>query len=168
MKTGIMLISFFLLLFTVIQSGQEVLAQGPSSTDSPVAGMKIIQSDQGTVNTDDDLCSVNAIRRYLAEQISYPGDAVEAGHAGTVELYARINRQGNVNEILELQPVQDYVEVDKIVIAGYAPAGKEICESSRHSSLVAESRRVVMSLPKCDIQEIYGKTLKLTFRFVLQ
>ena len=116
----------------------------------------------------DDLCSINAIRRYLAGNLRYPSIAAEAGQTGIIELYARINSQGRVNEVLELQPVRDYVEVDEIVVVGYAPQGKEINESSRHESLIVESRRVVMSMPRCDIQEIFGKTLKFTIKFVLQ
>ncbi len=117
---------------------------------------------------DGDLCSINAIRRYIARNIIYPESAIVAGHAGTIELYARISNEGNVNEVLELQPHSDYVVVDDIIIVENAPEGVKITNSTRHSGLIAESRRVVMSLPKCDIQEIFGQTLKFTLKFVLQ
>ncbi len=143
---------------------QEVRA-GVEDAVSPPVITEVFGTDKQQA---DDLCSVNAIRRYIARNIRYPADAAEAGHYGTIELYARINNEGRVNEVLELQPVRDYVDVDEIVIVGYAPDGIETTESTRHSELIAESRRVVMSLPRCDIQEIFGQTLKFTLKFVLQ
>jgi hypothetical protein len=116
----------------------------------------------------DDLTSINAVRRYLISQISYPDEAVNEGHSGTVELFARINNEGSVNEILVLQPVRDFVDVEEIEVTDYAPAGKEITESSRHESLLTESKRVLMSLPNCDVEDLFGKTLKFTFKFVLK
>jgi hypothetical protein len=116
----------------------------------------------------DDLSSINAVRRYLMSHVTYPDAAVNEGHSGTVELFARINNEGRVNEILVLQPVRDYVDMEEIEVTNYAPAGKDITESSRHESLLTESKRVVMSLPKCDIDDLFGKTIKITFNFVLK
>ncbi len=162
-------ITLFVLLFSAFLNLQDTGAQDSQVTDKPAFHqLRITESDQGQEKPADDLCSINAIRRFLAGQIRYPEAAAEAGQAGTVQLYARINNQGLVNEILELQPVRDYIEVNEIVISAAAPVGKEITVSSRHASLVAESRRVLMALPKCDIQEIFGQTLKFTFKFVLQ
>ena len=163
------LIPLFALLFSAFFNLQNAGAQDSQVNDKPAFHrLRITESDLGKEKPSDDLCSINAIRRFLAGQIRYPEAAAEAGQSGTVELYARINNQGLINEILELQPVRDYIDVSEIVISATAPAGKEITVSSRHSSLMAESRRVLMALPKCDIQEIFGQTLKFTFKFVLK
>ena len=159
----------FLLLFSVFLTLQGAGAQDSQVNENPAFHrLRITESDPGIEKTTDDLCSINAIRRFLAGKIRYPEAAAEAGQSGTVELYARVNNQGLINEILELQPVRDFIEVNEIVISAAAPVGKEITVSSRHASLVAESRRVLMALPRCDIQEIFGQTLKFTFKFVLQ
>ena len=163
------LIPLFVLLCSVFLTLQEVAARYGQAADNPAFNrMRITEYNKGNEKTTDDLCSINAIRRYLAGKIKYPEAAAEAGQAGTVELYARINKHGLINEILELQPVRDYIEVNEIVISAALPVGTEITVSSRHASLVAESRRVLMALPRCDIQEIFDQTLKFTFKFVLQ
>ncbi len=146
-------------------SGQ-VLQPDKDRSGLPAVAAESFKNDME--NNADDLCSINAIKRHLSRNIRYPQAAVEAGHYGTIELYARMNNEGRVNEVLELQPVRDYIDVDELVIVGYAPDGIETTESTRHSELIDESRRVIMSLPRCDIQEIFGQTLKFTFKFVLQ
>ena len=155
-----LVIPVFTILLAVLLAGQNTNAQ-----DSPVYEKPVVREKE---NVTGDLCSISAVRRFLMNRAEYPDAALHAGKTGTIELYARINNEGRVNEILVLQPVRDYVEVDEIIITENAPAGKEITESTRHESLVAESRRALMELPKLDIQEIYGETLKITFKFVLR
>lgn len=133
-----------------------------------VPGIKAELTEHGEENLQDDLCSINAIRRYLSANIIYPQAAAEAGHAGTIELYARLNNRGRIGDIVELQPGGDYIDIREIVIVADAPSGTEISESTRHESLVAESRRALTSLPRCDMQEIFGEVLKFTFKFVLK
>lgn len=159
---------FSFLLIAVISGSHEVIAQkiGKSSNLS-VPGLEMRGSDSGN-NASDDLCSINSVQRYLCRHISYPESAVENGHAGTVELYVRINNQGGVNEVLELQPVSDYFEVDEVVIIEHIPEKQEILKSSRHESLISEGHRVIMSLPRLDIPEVYEHTLKFTFKFILK
>ncbi|MFO8067327.1 MAG: hypothetical protein R6U11_07075 [Bacteroidales bacterium] len=163
-------IPFFisLLLIAIVAGPQEVSAQEMEIKGKvSVPGQDMSGSDPVSQGSDD-LCSINAVKRYISSHINYPESAIEAGHAGTVELYARINNQGGVNEVLELQPVNDYIELEEIEIVEYAPAGQEIYNSSRHEKLLAESHRVITSLPQLDIPEIYGHTLQFTFKFVLK
>lgn len=159
---------FSFLLIVAISGSQEVVAQEMDKTNSLSApGVELTGSDPGS-KVSDELCSISAVKRYLTNHISYPEGAVEEGHVGEVELYARINSQGGINEVLELQPVSDYIDVDEVVITEYAPQGQEILKSSRHESLISEAHRVIMSLPGLDIPEVYGQTLKFTFKFVLK
>jgi hypothetical protein len=116
----------------------------------------------------DDLCSINALRRHLASNVRYPDAAVKGSQWGTVELYVSFTSDGRVNQIQELTPVRDYIGIQAIEITESVPAGRELIESSRHESLLDESKRVIMSLPRCDIQEVFGKTLKFTFNFILK
>jgi hypothetical protein len=127
--------------------------------------MMMVNKDQERV---DDLCNINSIRRHLAGRIRYPDNALKGSKYGTVELYVSFNSDGRVNEIQTLTPVRDYIEIQAIDIIESVPAGVEIIESSRHESLLDESKRVVMLLPRCDIQDIFGKTLKFTFNFILK
>lgn len=160
-------IPVFTILLVVLLAGQNTNAQdSPVFKKSAVRGGGVIGADKQNVTGD--LCSISALRRFLINRTEYPDVALNAGKTGTIELYARINNEGRVNEILVLQPGRDYVEVDEIIITEKAPAGKEITESTRHESLIAESRRAVMELPKLDIQEIFGESLKITFKFVLR
>ena len=154
----------------LITSLAVVVALLASAPGYPANDLKVpeISSGSGSTENQDDLCSVNAVRRFVMCQISYPEDAVKSGYEGTIELYVRINFEGRVGQILTLQPVTDYVEIEEIVVSAEAPEGIDPVESSRHESLLSESRRVIMALPKCDIQEIYGQTLKFTFKFVLK
>ncbi len=158
-----------LFIFLAVFITQETFAQNPSPGNNPAApDLKNHETYPGNEGMADDLCSISAIQRYLARQVRYPGAAVQDGHSGIIELYARMNNEGRVNELLLLQPGRDYVEVGEIVVTENVPAGVTITESSRHESLIAESRRVIMSMPKCDINEIFGQTLKFTFKFELK
>lgn len=158
-----------LIIFLAVFITQEISAQNPSPGNNPATqDLKNHKAYSGDESMDDDLCSINAIQRYLARQVRYPGVAVQDGHTGIIELYARINNEGRVNELLTLQPGRDYLEVGEVVVTENVPAGITIEESSRHESLIAESRRVIMSMPQCDIQEIFGQTLKFRFKFELQ
>jgi bla regulator protein blaR1 len=116
----------------------------------------------------DDLCTIQSVRRFLSEKIMYPGDAVESGQAGTVELYARVNSQGRIGEVLEIQPSRNYVDVPEIVVSANAAVNVQVNELSRHDILIAEGRRVITALPGLDMPEVYDQVLKFTFRFVLQ
>ena len=158
-----------LIIFCAVFISQETFAQNPSPGKNPaVPVMNNHESNNGNESMADDLCSINAIQRYLARQLRYPAAAVQDGHTGIIELYARINNEGRINELLLLQPGRDYVEVGEIVVTENVPPGVTIDDSSRHESLLAESRRGIMSMPKCDIQEIFGQTLKFTIKFELQ
>jgi beta-lactamase regulating signal transducer with metallopeptidase domain len=119
-------------------------------------------------NSPGELESVNDLRRYIAAHIRYPKDAAESGQTGTVELFARVSGNGMIDEVMEIQPEEDYVNIDEIVIVGYKPENVEAAESSTHEVLISESRRVIDSFPKLEIPELYGKTIKLQFIFVLQ
>lgn len=163
---GMAVIQVFLFLAIVPSFGQQ--AGQESGIKSLVPGLHSDNHVQFDEKSGDDICTINGIRRYLAGQIQYPETAANSGYSGVVELYARINNEGRVIELLALQPVSDYMEIDEIEVTGYAPPGQEIIESTRHESLLEESKRAVMTLPKCDIQEVYGKTLKFTFNYVLQ
>lgn len=157
-----------LLLIAFIAWSNEVIAQEMEIKERVSApGLEMTGSDR--VNqAPDDLCSINAVKRHISSHINYPESAVEAGYAGKIELYARINNQGGINEVLELQPVSDYIELEEIIIVEHAPPGQEIYKSSRHEKLLSEGHRVISLLPKLDIPEIYGHTLKFTFKFVLK
>ena len=161
------IIPVVILLFAALNTYETYAQVTPGNSVQKADSFFRSGSDHANENINDDLCSISAIRRYLAREVRYPESAVSDGHSGVIELYARMNNDGRVNEVLLLQPGRDYVEVGEIEVTGYAPPGITVNESSRHESLVAEGRRVILSLPRCDIQEIFGQTLKITFKFTL-
>jgi hypothetical protein len=113
----------------------------------------------------DTLKSREEILRYVSENIKYPAEARKSGHIGTVELYALVSQKGTIKEVLELQPDEGFVEIEEIVIIGYTGVESEHTESSDHMSLRSEGRRVIESFPVLEIPELYGQTMKLTFKF---
>ncbi len=114
----------------------------------------------------DEITTITELRRYISRNISYPGDAVEKGESGTVNLYANINHRGRIEEVTETRPGRDYIEIDEFTIR---ERGK--CEGETRKKpklLINESKRVVMSLPCIEIPQFKGETLKFSFKFVLQ
>ncbi len=166
---GIIAIPVFVILFLALSGNKEVYGQSPLNT-SPAMNPGVTNAITGTgeERQKDDLCTFNSIRRCISERISYPQEAVKSGYTGTVELFARVNNDGSIGEVLQAQPSISFRYLDEIVIVGNLAAGVNISESSRHESLISESRRVIMSLPRLDIPEVHGGILKFTFKFVLQ
>lgn len=146
---------------TIIMQDHTNTEHGPSSSDT-MQSVAIVENSPG------ELESVNNLRRYIAENIRYPRDVAESGQTGTVELFARVGGNGMIDEIMEIQPEEDYINIDEIIIVARKPENVEAAESSTHESLITEGRRVINSFPKLEIPELYGKTIKLQFRFRLQ
>jgi hypothetical protein len=158
-----------LCLYFLVLSGNEIFPQDTKglSTISDKEMQTLGQLPQDR-HKPDDLSTITSVQRFVSANISYPESAVKAGHKGKVILYARVNQQGIINEVLELEPGSDYVALDEVVIVRNAPPDISVTKSSRQEELVCEGRRVIMALPRLDIPEIYGGLLKFSFRFELQ
>jgi len=105
----------------------------------------------------------------MAQNIRYPQEAAESGQIGSVALYARVNNKGGIDEVLvDTQPEEDYVNIDKIVIVGYSYNRFKLHESVNHQSLISECSNLILSLPDSNSADLQGHTLKLNFDFAIQ
>jgi beta-lactamase regulating signal transducer with metallopeptidase domain len=113
-----------------------------------------------------DLITIEEVGKYLQYYRRYPFDELMAGHTGTVELYARVNRDGWVEEVFEQPPSNQYIEIkDTVVMRLGGP--KPPIESPRHEGLISAGHRALLTLPRLDIPELQGKAIKVTFKWGL-
>ena len=113
-----------------------------------------------------DLITIEEVGKYLQYYRRYPTDELMAGHTGTVELYARVNRNGWVEEVFEQPPSGNYIEIkDTVVMKLGGP--KSPIESSKHEGLISAGYRSLLTLPRLDIPELQGKAIKVTFKWGL-
>lgn len=117
--------------------------------------------------TQDEVETVDSLRKFIAKNIKYPREAAEAGQMGYVSLFASVNDNGNITDIGTIEPDGDYVDIDEVVVVGYSLPETELAESSNHETLISEGRRVINSFPEVNIPELKGKTAKFNLRFVL-
>lgn len=161
-------IPVFAILLLSLSRKETIIIQDHTNAEHGLSSLDTMQSVAIVENSPGEIKSVNNLPRYIAEHIRYPQDAAEAGQTGTVELFARVGGNGMIVEVMKIQPEEDYVNIDEIFIVGYKPENIVTIESSSHESLITEGRRVINSFPKLEIPELYGKTIKLQFRFTLQ
>jgi len=116
----------------------------------------------------DDIVNIDGIIRYLQYYIRYPAVSLEAGHIGTVELYARVTRDGRVKEVLERPPSGNYIEIKDTIVMKILGWPNPTTESSNHARLIREGHRSLMALPRFDIPEIQEGAIKVIFRWELK
>ncbi len=152
-------------LLLVSLSGKETIfvnENGPG----PDSMIQTANTEQETQN--DPVKSEEDMKRYLAKNLKYPAAARKAGQIGSVRLYARVNPDGTIEEVLEAQPDEQFVEFKEIVIIGYTGDDSKIIKktkSANHESLIEEGKRVINSFPKLEFPEVQGEVIKLEFRF---
>jgi bla regulator protein BlaR1 len=115
--------------------------------------------------------SVDEINKHLQKNLRYPTEARSAGLIGTVRLYARVNPEGVILEVLDRKPDEEYIEYDEVVIIGYMGEESENLrktKSYRHESLLADGKRVIESLPKLEIPEFQGQMIQFNFKYDLR
>jgi beta-lactamase regulating signal transducer with metallopeptidase domain len=159
-------------------SGKETVIVPVTEATSQIEMNAPQQEDNmaSTINlTQDEVDTVDSLRRFIAENIRYPREAAEAGQMGHVSLFASVNKEGNITDISTTEPDDDYVDIDEVVIVGYTavrdglPANEiELVESPDHETLITEGKRVINSFPEFNIPQLNGKTAKFNLRFVLQ
>jgi beta-lactamase regulating signal transducer with metallopeptidase domain len=118
----------------------------------------------------DPINSREKISKHLQKNLKYPLEARSAHQIGTVRIYAKVNPDGSIQEVLDVKPKEEFLEFDEIVIIAYLnEEGKKHrkTKSYRHQSLLAEGRRVVESLPKLEIPELQGKLIQFNFKYNL-
>ncbi|WP_439481657.1 M56 family metallopeptidase [Cyclobacterium plantarum] len=115
--------------------------------------------------------SKSEIIRFFSENLKYPAEARKAVLTGKARIYAKVNPDGHIGEVLDVRPEEDYLEFDEIVVIGYTNNGAEELKKTKsysHPSLLAEGKRVVESLPRLEIADLQGKLVQFNFKFDLQ
>lgn len=155
-------------LLLVSLSGKETIIVN----DSGLGADKIIQTSKAKQETQNDpIKSEEDMMKHLQRNLIYPLAARSAGEIGSIVLYAQVNPDGTIKEVLEVQPKEQFVEFEEIVIIGYTVEESEKIKktkSARHESLLEEGNRVINSLPKLDIPELQGGVIKFVFKFVIR
>ena len=121
-------------------------------------------------NPSDSINSIEAINRHFQKNLKYPIEARTAGLIGTARIYARVNPDGRIQEVLDIKPDEEFMEFSEVVIVAYIdedPKKIKKTKSYRHESLLSEGRRAVESLPKLEIPELQGKLIQFNFKFDL-
>jgi hypothetical protein len=137
-----------------------------ASTIDITASQQDVSSIMNSIQ--DEIESVQELRRFLAENIRYPREAIELARMGHVSLFARMNTDGKIIEIMRSEPDGAFVDIDEIFIVSYQPPETEPAESDDNEILIAEGRKIINSLPVLNIPELQGTSAKFNFRFVLQ
>ena len=155
--TGQAVILFAILLFPL--SGKETAAANPAGKN--ISGSYAVQEKLS-------LHSVPDIRLFIGKNIRYPKEAWDAGAMGIVDLFINVDNKGNVTGISEQRLSSRGKLIDGIIIVAIKPEGVDRVKFSRHPLLVDECRRVLQSMPVLDIPELQGRSVRLSFSFILQ
>jgi hypothetical protein len=149
-------ILFAILLFPL--SGKETVAANPAITN--ISGLYAVQEQS--------LRSVPDIRLFIGKNIRYPKEAWDAGIMGIVDLFINVDNEGNVTGISKQRPSSRGKLIDGIIIVAVKPEGVDRVKYSSHPLLVAECQRVLQSMPVLDIPDLKGRSVRLSFSFILQ
>jgi beta-lactamase regulating signal transducer with metallopeptidase domain len=108
-----------------------------------------------------ELANLDEIRKYLQYYLGYPMSA--AGNLGSVEIYARINNEGWVENASERKLSTNYIDLgEPAVFGGFEGARTRRRTFTSEPELVQEGKNLLMSLPRIDMPELHGKTIKAT------
>ncbi len=155
-------------LLLVSLSGKTTVLQNDNHLDLE----QLTQETSGLrVNLSDPINSREGINKHFQKNLKYPSEARLAGLIGTARLYARVNPDGSIHEVLDVKPDEEFVEFDEVVIIGYSQENAENIKktkSYRHENLLKEGKRVIESLPKLEIPELQGKLIQFNFKFDLR
>ena len=112
--------------------------------------------------------TVQELRKQIASSIRYPVKAQESGQQAAVKIYAFINGGGEITQITESKPNEDFITTSEVVIVGYgAQSGQNISDGNL-SLLNQEASLCLKNLPDLNIPEFKNKWVAFQFKFVLQ
>lgn len=108
-------------------------------------------------------------RRFIAQNIIYPREAMENGVTGRVFVVFVVRDDGTVviPDPAELPPPPETDEMDEVVVVGYRPLDKEApLPDEKHIELLKnEAVRVVTSSPNWEPGKIEGNPVNVMFTF---
>ncbi len=141
--------------------------------DSPGVEKQIASNqNMGTkASNNQKINSLQELSRFLSINMRYPQESRSAGEVGTVVLFARVNADGNIQEINDSPPIGEIKDLKPLSIYGYqnqetASIAKNV--SNDHERLIEECKRTIKIIPKIDISEVKGQVMKFEFHFDLR
>jgi hypothetical protein len=134
-------------------SGKETVITPESGNADSQIDITASQQDV-SISIQDEVESVQELRRFIAENIKYPREAAELGQMGHVSIFGGVKITGEIIEITQSEPDDAYVDIDEIVIVAYHSPETEPAESDDNEILIAEGRKIINSLPVLNIPEI--------------
>lgn len=117
---------------------------------------------------DDELKSIDDFRMFLARNVRYPQEAAKSGNDGKVELYFKVSKQGQIVDVVLVQPQSDFIEIDEVVVVANGKSRDNNEDSTIDENLKDEAKRLIKSSPKIEVPEFLGKWMKISIAFVLQ
>jgi len=130
----------------------------------------IVKSSEELAKENEKITSELELRKFIAKEIKYPKEVVDAGVSGTVTIIASINKKGNLS--VKDKPSYPDLRIDEVVVVAYAPKQKMInteeTNMALYNELKKEAERVVKSIPNIRIDEFKGKSIGIIVKFLLQ
>jgi outer membrane biosynthesis protein TonB len=128
-------------------------------------GVLEITLKNGNENTK--ITSQLEFRKFIAEKIKYPVEAVETNTHGNISFFFRIDDNGKIFDIK--RPNKGDISLEEIVVVSSKTEipGRYI-KNADNKILTNEIERVLESTPLIEIPEFKGKTIKINVKFELQ
>lgn len=113
------------------------------------------------------ITSLLEFRKFIANEIVYPKEAVETNTHGAVSFFFRVDKNGNIFDIKV--PKRGDLSLDEVVVVGYKTKipGRDI-KNSDWMILTNEVERVLKAAPALHVPEFYEKSIKINVKFELQ
>ncbi|WP_297089057.1 carboxypeptidase-like regulatory domain-containing protein [uncultured Draconibacterium sp.] len=115
-----------------------------------------------------EITSVIELRKFIAERIKYPLDLRNANQEGVSKVYVELSENGTISNV-GTEKIDGAVQVDEVVVVAYKPTeniGSVVL--GVQGKFDSEAKRVLYTLPKLKIDDLKGKTLEFTVKFMLQ
>lgn len=126
-----------------------------------------LQTDRQKPALSDD--SQLSIRRFIQENVMYPGEARSSLDTGVVYVVVRMDKGGVIEECRSHTDINDVDApmLGEVVITGYRPPQDQVIEknTSEHAALITECERVAYLMEDLDIPEWEENSLSFTLVF---
>ena len=126
----------------------------------------VIENTLKNGNENAKITSQLEFRRFIAEKIKYPAEAVETNTHGNISFFFRVDDNGKIFDIKK--PNKGDINLEEIVVVSYKTKtpGRYI-KNADNKILTNEMERVLESVPLIEIPEYKGKTIKINVKFEL-
>lgn len=115
---------------------------------------------------DAEIKDVKELQKYVAQNITYPREALENNGEGNAVAQIKVNGKGNISKIKFNEDNSVDVAANEVVVVGYS-SSKERGHVSE-DVFNAELKKVLEDVPQIVDEKMINKTLNLKVKFVLQ